>query len=215
MNKTRMLHLFKFRKKLPQIIIRYSKLLDPIFIFYCQNNPELKKGWGDWVPMSREKLDENIKLFRKEWKRDEEKILRGICNILRLDFYRNVIPVYIVSGNPRQLSEPLVIKGDYSNPARFVDTLIHELIHVILTDNGEKVPISIEEKMFPNESHVTQVHVIVYAVLRYIYLEVLNDKERFEKYISTTKSKDYIRALKIVEERGHRELIEQFIKMYK
>ncbi|HBB44435.1 MAG: hypothetical protein UW27_C0001G0064 [Parcubacteria group bacterium GW2011_GWA1_44_13] len=211
-----MLHLFKFRKKLPQIVIRYSKLLDPIFIFYCQNNPDLKKqGWNDWIPKSREKIDENIKLFREEWRKDGEIILRGICGILRLNFYRNVIPIYIVSGNARNFSDPLIIRGDYHNPTDFVDILTHELIHVLFTDNGNKVPMSIDKNMFPTENHDTQVHVIVYAVLKYIYLEVLNDKERFEKYVSTTKSKDYLRALEIVEKRGYRELIEQFVKMYK
>jgi len=143
------------------------------------------------------------------------KILRGICNILKLDFYRNVIPVYIVGGNARNISDPLIIKEDYRSPADFVDTLTHELVHVLFTDNGNRVPVSIDEGMFPNEKHDTQVHVIVYAVLKYIYLEVLKDRGRFEKYVSITKSKDYVRAWEIVEERGYKELIKQFVKMYK
>ena len=80
-----MLHLFKFQKKLPQIIIKYGKLLDPFFIFYCQNSPDAKKeGWDDWIPLPQEKIYENIKSFREEWKKDEKKyfVEMGTATIL-------------------------------------------------------------------------------------------------------------------------------------
>lgn len=213
-----MLHLFKLRKKLPKIIIEYSKLLDPIFTFYCQNNPELKKGWGDWAPLSPEKLDENVKLFRQAWHKDGERMLRGVCDVLKLDFYRNVIPVYVVSGNPRPFGDPIIIRADFMRHDSFIDVLVHELIHVLFMDNQKKVPWSIFMEMFPNESPSTQNHIIVHAALKYVYLEVLKDSERLQRDISRSgkhRNSDYTRAWEIVEEQGYRELIVPFIKKYK
>lgn len=209
--------LFKFRKKLPKIIIKYGKLLDPVFIFYCRNNPALKdRGWNDWIPPSYEEVLSRIKNYRQEWEKNEKKILDGICDILSLNFIRNKIDVYIVSGNPRQLSDPLIIKSGFK-PDEFVDTLTHELIHKLFEDNTPKIPPRILEEMFPNETQKTRNHVIVYAVLKHIYLDVLNDKMRLERNIKNSKqhdTHDYARAWEIIEKEGYGELIDEFKKKY-
>lgn len=71
-----------FRKGAPKIIIKYGKLLDPIFIFYCQNNPDLKaRGWNDWVPPAQEDVLKKIEDYKKEWLKYETKILKGICDV--------------------------------------------------------------------------------------------------------------------------------------
>lgn len=212
------LHIFKFRKKLPKIIIEYSKLLDPIFTFYCQNNPELKKGWGDWEPLPAEKLDENVRLFKQAWQKDGEKMLLGICSVLKLDFYRNVIPVYVVNGNPRPSGDPIIIRADFIRSDSFIDVLVHELIHVLFRDNQEKIPWSIFMEMFPEENPIVQEHIIVHALLKYIYLEVLKEPERLQRDINRSskhRNNDYTRAWGIVEEQGYQELITRFIKKYK
>ena len=67
------------RKDIPQIIIKHGKLLDPIFIFYCQNNPELKsRGWNDWVPPSEDVLLKRIENYKKDIV--EPKILKYSSN---------------------------------------------------------------------------------------------------------------------------------------
>lgn len=212
-----MLHMFKSKKKLPKVTIEHSRFFDPIFIFYCQNNPDLK-GWADWVPLPKEKLGENIKLFKENWEKDGIRMLQSVCDVLKLDFYRNVIPVYVVSGNPRPFGDPIVIRADFARPESFVDVLLHELIHVLFMDNIKKVPWSIFMEMFPGETPDTQNHVIVHAVLKYIFLEVLKDTERLQRGIDRSakhRNNDYSRAWEIVEERGHKELIAKFTKMYK
>lgn len=205
-------------EKLPQVDITYSKLLDPIFAFYCQNNPELKKGWSEWAPLPAREIEENVKLFQENWLKDGKKILQGVCDILVLDFHRNMIPVYVVSGNPRPFGDPIVIRADFARPESFIDVLVHELIHILFMDNQKKVPWSIFMEMFPNESPSAQNHVIVHAVLKYVYLEILKDPERLQRDINRSskhKNRDYIRAWEIVEERGYKELITQFTKKYK
>ena len=202
-----------FGRKLPRIIIKYSKVLDPIFIFYCQNNPDSKaRGWNDWVPPTQEELFKRIENYKKEWSKYETKIVKGIYSVLNLKFKRDTIDVYIVSGNPRQLSSPIVIKSGF-NPDEFVDSLTHELIHALFQDNGREIPISIWDEMFPEETKSVKSHVVLHSVLKYIYLDILKDEKRLERNIENSKkhsTNDYSRAWEIVEERGYHELIAEF-----
>jgi len=170
-----------FKKRMPKIVIKYGKLLDPIFIFYCKNSPDLKaRGWNDWVPPTQEEISKRIDNYKKEWSKYELKIVKGICGVLDLKFKQNIITVYIVSGNSRQLSEPIVIKSGFS-PDEFIDSLTHELIHALFADNGANISISILEEMFPNETSTVRNHVVVHAVLKYIYLDILKDEKRLER----------------------------------
>ena len=200
-------------RKLPRIIIKYGKVLDPIFIFYCQNNPDLKtRGWNDWVLPTQEEMFKRVANYRKEWSKYETKILKGIYAVLNLKFKRNIIDVYIVSGNPRQLSAPIVIKSGFS-PDEFIDSLTHELIHALFQDNGKKIPMSIFDEMFPEETESTKSHVVVHSILKYIYIDILKDEKMLERNIENSKkhsTNDYLRAWEIVEEEGYIEIIRKF-----
>ncbi|MBU6431035.1 MAG: hypothetical protein KGJ58_00090 [Patescibacteria group bacterium] len=202
---------------LPKIRIKYNRFLDPIFTFYCKNNPELKKqGWNDWIPPEKEKVLERVKNYNEEWIKYENKILSKICEILGLNFERNIIDVHIVSGNPRQFSNPIIIKSGFS-PDEFVDVLTHELLHVLFQDNIDIFPIKILNEMFQDESKTTKNHIITHAVLKFLYLDILKDRERLERNILNSKkhnSSDYTRAWEIVEEKGYREVIDDLKKRY-
>lgn len=204
-----MLHFFK--AKLPKIIIKYGKLLDPIFIFYCKNNPDLKsRGWNEWTPPSQDSVLKRINEYKQEWVKSGDKRLSGICDIMGFKFRRNVIDVYIISGISRQLSDPIVIKSGFT-PDEFVDTLTHELIHKLFEDNVKKFPIAILKEMFPNETETTRNHVITYSVLKYIYLDVLKDQSRLERNKEKSRkhsTNDYIRAWEIIEKEGYLNLID-------
>jgi len=193
-------------------MIKYSKLLDPIFIFYCKNNPDLKiRGWNDWIPPDNEEIEKRIRDYKRKWSEYEKQIMEGMCEVLGLKFRRNTIDVYIVSGNPRQLSDPIVIKSGFKAD-QFVDSLAHELIHKLFEDNAKKFPISILEEMFPKETVTARNHIVTYSVLKYIYLDILKDNSRLERDIkNATKhaTEDYSRAWKLVEEGGYIELIKK------
>lgn len=202
-----------FGRRFPKIIIKYGKLLDPIFIFYCKNNPDLKaRGWNDWIPPTQEEIFKRIEDYKKEWSKYETKILKSICAVFNLRFKRNMIDVYIVSGNPRQLSAPIIIKSGFS-PNEFVDSLSHELIHKLFEDNGKRIPMSIFDEMFPGETNAVKNHVVVHSALKYIYLNILKDDERLERNINSSKkhtTSDYLRAWEIVEKEGYVEIIKKF-----
>ena len=67
--------------------------------------------------------------------------------------------------------------------------------------------------MFPEETSSVKSHVVVHSVLKYIYLDILRDKERLERNINNSKkhsTNDYIRAWEIVEKDGYIEIIKKF-----
>lgn len=195
---------------IPKIRIKYNRFLDPIFKAYIKSIPR----WKDWVEPTEAEVKERVKKYKEEWVKYEHIIIPQICAILNLDFKRNIIDAHIVSGNPRQFSDPIVIKSSFS-PDEFVDVLIHELLHVLFQDNIDIFPVSILEDIFPGESKTTKNHIITYATLKFLYLDVLRDNSRLERNILNSKkhsTSDYIRAWNIVDNKGYMEIITDFKK---
>jgi hypothetical protein len=193
--------------KIPKIIIEYNRFLDPIFIHYVQSNPE----WKDCIIPEKEDVLERVENYKNEWIKYEQEILYGLSNITGLKFNRDVIDIYIVSVNPRQFSNPIIIKSGFS-PDEFVDTLTHELIHRLLVLNKIKKDIIIDDKYF-TESEIVKNHIIVHALLKYIYLDILKDDSRLKKNILRSKNhgtNEYTHAWEIVEQEGYKNLIEEF-----
>lgn len=190
--------IFKLNKY-PEILIKHGRLIDHVFIFYCQNSPDLKKsGWNDWIPPTKENLDKRIKVYKEEW--TKYNIVKDISKLLGISFERNIIDVHIVSGVSRATSHPIILKSGFK-PKEFVVTLAHELIHVILTDNKIK-KIVFDEKA----SKTTNNHVIVFAVLKKIL-----DQELWDIEVRATKSPDYLKALELSEKIGVDKVIEMMM----
>lgn len=181
----------------------------------------LHKLWGegrefvddDWV---EKKVDE----YKKAWGPLEEKILRGMMDILSLSFRQNIIDVYIAPWF-RAFSDPLVI-GVKFEPDRFVDILTHELLHRLLSDNtaipSEFQILSEWEKLFGSgHSKRMLVHIPVHAVHKAIYLEVLQATERLERDVEVFKkigAKDYVDAWEYVETHGYQKITEELKGSY-
>ncbi len=201
-------------KEIPKINIMYGRFLDPIFIGYIQSNSK----WENWTPPAKEEVLTRIKNYKNEWSLFETKILQSLCDILNMEFKQNIIDVYIVSGNPRQFSNPIVIKSGF-HPDEFVDVLTHELIHKLMTQNTDKAPVSILSEMFPKEkSQIIKNHIITHAVLKYIYLDILKDESRLKRNINKSKkhsTNGYVYSWEIVEKEGYKEIIEKFKNKYK
>lgn len=191
--------IFRWYKE-PKIIIQYGRLIDPFFIFYCQNYPNANKfGWDKWVPSTREQIDNKIVAYKEEWRKYD--MAKKISACLGMSFKRDVIDVYVVSGIPRDCSHPLIIKSGL-NPKEFVVSLAHELIHRILAING--LPIVVFDE---KESNTTNNHVIVYAVLKKIL-----DEELWNIAITSRSkypSKEYARARELSEQIGPNNVIKK------
>jgi hypothetical protein len=195
---------------MPEILIEYNRFLDPVFIAYIKSQSRFK----DWEVPSIEEVLARIQNYKNEWDKEGNLILESLCQVTNLNFNRNAIDVYIVSGNPRTFSNPIVIKSGF-DPSEFVDTLTHELIHRLFTLSKVK-----KDKMFSskyeNETDIVKNHILLHAILKYIYLDILKDTGRLDKNIGRSKrhsTNEYSRAWEIVEIEGYKELINNFISM--
>lgn len=195
--------------ELPKIRIKYNRFLDPIFKVYIKSNPK----WKDWVEPTEAEVKERVKKYKEEWAKYEKKILEGICGLLDLNFSQNIIDIHIVSGNDRQFSNPVVIKSGFK-PDEFIRCITHELIHRLFSDNLQKISgWDFLTTNFPDENKLTQNHILTHAILKFVYLDILENKKMLEKNIEVSlKSSffEYKQAWDIVENRGYKELITRF-----
>lgn len=194
---------------LPKIRIKYNRFLDPVFKAYIKSNPK----WKDWIEPTEAEVKDRVKKYKEVWAKYGNKILEGICEALGLNFSQNIIDVHIVSGNDRQFSNPVVIKSGFK-ANEFIESLTHELIHRLFSDNIQNIVASkIFLEMFPGENELVRNHIITHATLKFIYLDVLKDKEKLEENIersSKSSFPEYSKAWETVEEKGYINLIKDF-----
>jgi hypothetical protein len=197
---------------IPEIKIFHAWLLDNAFKEYIKfvKEPEKFKVIDD------DQVKDKIALLTTVWKEKEKTILEGMCRVIGLEFSNNSIDVNMVGTYWKAFSTPLVVSAKYA-PEDFIDVLTHELIHVILTKNTTgKFVGDIWDKLYSEAiSKSSRNHVLVHAIHKAIYLDVLNQPERLQLDINKCqKAPGYADAWNIVEKRGYKELIEEFKSAY-
>ena len=162
-------------------------------------------------------VQKKIEDFKSTWKKEEKLILESMTDLLDLDFSEQEIQLFLVSTIYGGFSNPLTIstKMDVN---RFPNTLTHELIHRLGSFNRQGVDGSkIQREMFPEENKVVAYHVVVHAVHKHLYLNVLKEPARLEEDTQRLKNihaEDYVRSWEIVEERGYENIISAFKAKY-
>lgn len=188
---------------IPKIIFKYSWIYDQ----RQKEVAEFRLGKNTEYP-SPAQIQNYIIKAEKAWRVQENNILSEISKIIGLKWKEKSIICYVV-GNCIPFSDPLTLKvysGDYD---RFVDVLIHELIHRFDVDRTSEVR-KYYNKKYKNESHKTITHIFVHAFHQHIYLKFFGDK-RFEKEILiASKYPDYKRAWDIVKKEGYENIIKEF-----
>ncbi len=152
-----------------------------------------------------------LSIRQDTWKNVERDIVVGVQNISGLNFYQNLIDVYFVSGFNGALSDPMVISLKFEGD-RLVDVLTEEIIHRLLTDNVQKKNGSIwARNNYPDQTDkmVTN-HILVNAIHKEIYLNVLESPDRLKRHIDSLNSPSYKTAWDIVEKEGHLNIIRKF-----
>lgn len=173
--------------------------------------------WKDWTPPSKKEVTERVLNYKKEWEKHEKIVLKEMNLLTGLSFKQNIIKVHVVSGNPRQISNPIVIKSGYK-PKEFVGILIHELMHELFSQNMDAVYPHIFQDMFPHQHKVVQKHVVIYAVLKKIFNDTLNKKEYIELSVNLTKKHStnvYLHAWDLVEKQGATNIIKNLKEQIK
>lgn len=202
---------------LPQIRIKDAWLLRENASKYLHELWATEKD----VLADDEWMERRVQEYGAAWEPHEHKIVNGVCNTIDLTYRQNIIDVYVAPWF-NAFSDPLVM-GIMQEPDIFIDTLTHELIHRLLTDNTS-IPYQTNilkpawEKLFgKNNTFGVLVHIPVHAIHKAIYLDVLCQPYRLERDIKANteyKATDYIAAWDYVENNGYKEIITKLKQSY-
>jgi hypothetical protein len=196
--------------KNPDIRIQYARLLDPFFksLFTYQYKATTANG-VDSYPSAEEVL-KKVEEFKKSWQ-EMSSALTFVQQVLGLNFYQTLIDVYVVGHTQHPISSPVVISSTKTESV-FVDSLTHELLHRLISDNKQKIRArEILAKLFPKETMLCRNHIVLHAVLEKVYLEFLHQPERLSDNRARDESAvDYRRAWKIVQKQGSDAVISRF-----
>ena len=163
-----------------------------------------------------------IEKMEKEWNKKGNEILRYIEEITRLKWKEERINCYIVKISAfLPCSSPLTIPIQFETQDkkiytlsvdRYMDMLIHELIHNLFIQN-EKETDNYFENIFGNyqdEPFNTTLHVLLHSIHKKIFLKFfgvdrLNDEIEKNSYYP-----DYKRSWEIVNKKGEDSIIKEF-----
>ncbi len=176
---------------IPDIHIQYSPYLDEIYKAWIWSDSRYK----DWACPPLSEVKNKTSIFSQAWKNIGLEIIKGICLNTGLDFKRNHFSVYVVSGNTRTYSNPIVMKSGFSE-REFVEMLTHELIHCLFVDN-------------PRSSFVKKIddyadHVVLYAVLESVLPGTIGRPVDVEHFPVNAR---YLEAMNCVRVIGFREIL--------
>lgn len=197
------------KKSIPQIRIKYAWLLAG------EASGVMNEKYGDGTPLrSYEEYEKIAETYRGWWSQCGEDILKGICDILDLEFSQNSIDIYIAPWfNP--ISDPMVVGPAFTSADALVNTITHELIHRLLTDNttiayNHDFLADWKQAFGANHEWNTLVHIPVHAVMKKLYLDVINRPDLLEFDIANTKSNPpYAKAWQYVNNEGYDEIIDK------
>ena len=188
------------------------------FTLHCQS--EFRnigdQAWKNALAKNRESytraedIREYIKLKEPLWKDYEKRVFDELSGITSLKWKEEKIICYTV-GFCRPFSDPLTIMP-FDSDEHFIDTLIHELIHQIFTQNPDKIkgPYNFFKERYHLETTKTFNHIVLYAVYFELYKRLFNDG-RLEQIKARLSDKDYTRAWEIVEKYGYNNIIKDFL----
>lgn len=90
---------------------------------------------------------------------------------------------------------------------KFIDVVIHELLHIFITTNNRKYWGHVEEK-YKDEEAVCRNHILLYAMLQETYLDLFNQEPL--DFSRTNLPPGYARAIELVKQIGYKEIISEY-----
>jgi hypothetical protein len=199
--------------KIPEIRIKWGWLLTDAFYKLRKQIP----GFENENPPTWEETKKVVANRKEIWEKVEKKIIVAMQKIAGLNFYQNIIDIYLIDGHKSAFSEPLAINYKYHDEG-FIDVVTHELLHRLLTDNVQNKNGGLwPHKVYTEvKDRVTLNHILVHAIHKEIYLKTLKQPRRLEYDIrKCDKYPAYKAAWDIVEKEGHITIIEAFKKSKK
>jgi len=201
---------------IPKVEFRYSWVYDDKYRDSPLMKRFLKKNKQKYP--SEKIIIDYTQRIEKIWKKEGNKVLKELSNISGLKWRENKIICYVI-GRGRPFSDPLTIPVYQRDLSWFIDVLTHELIHQLLTQEGnlEKSEKSWDYvyKKYKKDPRKAKIHVIVHAIHSSIYLKFFGKKRLGRNIKIMKKYKDYKRSWDIVQEEGYQQIINDFRKRLK
>lgn len=196
------------RYEIPEVRFKYAWLLSDVA------SVVMNEKYGDGTPLrSHDEYEKIAQKYQEWWRPYNDSALQGICSILDLQFRQNIIDVNIAPWfSP--ISDPMVIGPAFESQDELVNTIIHEMIHRLITDNTSIEYnhdfISDWKKLFGG-SHDwnTLVHIPVHAVMKKLYLDILNRPDLIELDMEQLREQQaYSDAWRYVNENNYSEIVD-------
>lgn len=194
-------------KKLPEIRISYSWLLSG------EASEIMNDKYGDGTPLrSIEEYETIVEKYVQWWSPLGTEILNGLCDVLQLEYRQNIIDIYVAPWF-KPISDPMVIGPAFQSEDALINTLTHELIHRLLTDNTSinyQHDFLADWKAIFGDNHDfnTLVHIPVHAVMKKLYLDVIDRPDLLQLDIdNVSNNQPYARAWEYVNNNDYVELI--------
>lgn len=202
----------------PVIRFVYGKFLDEVFRKAVQYDP----SFVDKSYPTPQEIVAKVQSHKKYWDIHGHLILNAFSSFTELQFKRNILDVFVVGRAYHAFSSPTVVSICKLDPPEFIpedvffDVVTHELLHILLSDNT--LDVSVKDytiKRYPGEVEKVNTHIVLHAIHKQIYLEVLKSPERFELNLRrSSKAPAYMRAWEIVNLEGYQRIIDEFKKSY-
>jgi len=186
-----------------------------IFIHSHSYNELYRELYGNKNYPTEKEIINYIRKIQKIWSKISNKVLKEIEKVTKLKFKDKKIPCYVV-GRAIPFASPLTIpiyKEEYNY---FIDTLIHELIHILFTQEGNfnkaKMAWRYIFRKYKNETFDTKLHIPLHAIHTHIYT-IFFSKERLEHDIlELFNLRAYRRSWEIVNRDGYKDILNEFTK---
>ncbi len=150
------------------------------------------------------------KELERVWKKDGVVIEQALKEVTGLRFSKNTkLDCFI--NTKVSFSCPLSVKVDTVSEMK--DTLIHELIHILLDHNEDKIKKSWFKfhELFKEEVFTTRVHVFIHAAHLLVAKKITPNRI---KHIRFSREPDYVRSWKIVDNFGAEKVIKLALSGY-
>ncbi len=192
---------------IPLVRIKYGWLLAGV------TAEALSEKYGNGERLGTyDELSDIANKYEGWWRPFNGQVLNGLCKVLHLEFKQNIIDVY-VSPWFTPISDPMVIGPGIESQDVFINTLSHELTHRLLTDNtsrnAEHDLLKDWKSLFGDTyDNKTLVHIPVHAVLKALYLDVIERPDLMElDILATRNNKPYADAWDYVQSHDHTDIV--------
>lgn len=185
------------------------------FIYAYQLDNELRRNIEDrgQIYPTRDEIKDVMTRWRTIWQElnGQHNLLGKLSDITKRVPERN-LECFIFGRGLTPKSTPFMIpiwnrnQEQWSNE-KFIDLMVHELLHIFLVTDNDKYWKFIREK-YADEQPVTQNHILLYAMLYQLYRDIWQTEPI--DFSRDNLPPGYARAIEMVKKIGYKELISEY-----